>query len=51
MTRPTITTTLTGQWLHKLSGDATVTHTPTGTRLTFNTTHTYGRSLTTTLRF
>jgi hyaluronate lyase len=50
-TRPTITVTLTGQWLHKLSGAATVTHIPTGTRLTFNTTHTYGRSLTTTLRF
>ena len=50
MSRPTVTTTLTGQWLHKLSGDATVTHTLTGTLLTFNTTHTYGRSLTTTLR-
>jgi hyaluronate lyase len=50
MARPTITTTLTGQWLHKLSGDATVTHTFIGTRLTFDTTHTYGRTLTTTLR-
>nr|WP_112248655.1 polysaccharide lyase family 8 super-sandwich domain-containing protein [Kribbella monticola] len=50
MRRATITTTLTGQWLRKVSGDATVTHTVTGTRLTYNTNHTYGRTLSTVLQ-
>ena len=50
MARATITVTLTGQWLHKLSGDATVTHTLLGTRLTYDATHTYGRTLRTALR-
>jgi hyaluronate lyase len=45
MARATITITLLGQWLRKLSGDATVDHTLLGTRLTYNTTHTYGRTL------
>jgi len=50
MARSTVTVTLTGQWLQKLSGDATVTHTLLGTRLTYDTTLTYGRTLRTNLR-
>ncbi len=51
-TRVTITVTVRGRWLTKLTADpgVDVRHTLTGTRLTFTTHQTYGRSLTATFR-
>ncbi|WP_020389106.1 polysaccharide lyase family 8 super-sandwich domain-containing protein [Kribbella catacumbae] len=51
-TRATITVTVRGRWLNKLTADpgVAVQHTITGTRLTFPTHQTHGRTVTATFR-
>ncbi|MDX6283935.1 MAG: hypothetical protein QOH03_5006, partial [Kribbellaceae bacterium] len=51
-TRPTITVTVLGSWLTKLTTDPGVElrHTPTGTRLTYDTHQTHGRTVSATFR-